>query len=138
MSNELGSKQIILTCASSRAIPPLALISWQKESSATQEMPLSLSGCDGNQKERDEMCKREQRRQSWHPFLLVCTLTIDLEGARLIGIESVKGTPRTASPDISAGTLKALPAPENPSKLRSLFETVYEVEEVDDKVEIKR
>ncbi len=55
-----------------------------------------------------------------------------------MGLESVKGTPKSTSTNTSAGKMKALPAPEDPSKSRSLFETEYEVEELDDKVEMTR
>ena len=57
---------------------------------------------------------------------------------RLTSLESSKGTPKTTSTNTTAGKMMALPAPENPSDSRSLFETEYEVEELDDKVEITR
>lgn len=50
----------------------------------------------------------------------------------------MKGTPKTTSTNTSAGKMKALPAPEDPSESRSLFEADYEVEEVDDKMEMTR
>ena len=61
-----------------------------------------------------------------------------LESLTLTGLESVKGTPKTVSTNTSAGKTKALPAPENSAESRSMFETEYEVEEIDDKVAIKR
>lgn len=50
----------------------------------------------------------------------------------------MKGTPKTASTNTSAGKMKALPAPKDSSESRSLFATDYEVEEVDDEVEMMR
>ncbi len=50
----------------------------------------------------------------------------------------MKGTPKTTSTSTSAGKMRTLPSPDDPSESRSLFEADYEVEEVDDNVEMTR